>query len=191
MRTSIKILITIFCFIILVGGGAITFSILSKPPSLCSNFNCPTGTERDLSKVIGNTKEECCRPISCSNFKCPTGTERVINFSKVNGNTAQECCRPIGCISFQDCPTGQVKNRRANGITAKECCVDSCEEITCPPEFPVRDPYMWRTDPSVKKGETPDFCCKKGSCAGVSCPGMVKNPSIFNYINSKDECCNR
>ena len=146
MRTSIKILITIFCFIILVGGGAITFSILSKPPSLCSNFNCPTGTERDLSKVIGNTKEECCRPIPPPAPPPPPPPApppapapppffpNPFDFEDI-GPPPPPPPPAISCRNFTSCPTGMFKNPSKNGNTKEECCEASCDDVICPADM--------------------------------------------------------
>ena len=133
MRTSIKILITIFCFIILVGGGAITFSILSKPPSLCSNFNCPTGTERDLSKVKGNTKEECCKAIPAPPPPPPPPAP-----APAPPPAPPPPPPPGSCADFT-CKFPQIKKDPPGpGFSHKECCTVNAqmcnpfEKITCP-----------------------------------------------------------
>jgi hypothetical protein len=201
MRTSIKILITICCFFILVGGGAITFALLStnsdnrpiSPPSLCSNFTCPADMVKDSSKVNGNTAQECCKAGSCADFNCVF--PRVKKDSPGPGFSDETCCKdpppgaPINCDAHT-CSGNTLKkagvgnNRCVRAGTVSSSSLQPCSSVCCEPPL-CSDSFTCvapRSAISGARGTTDSECCKdaeKPPGQPVQISSFSRNPGDF------------
>ena len=206
MKTSIKILITICLFFLLIGGSAIVLfsknsdnqppSPPSPPPSplpLCSNFTCPADMVKDSSKVNGNTAQECCKAGSCADFDCVF--PRVKKDPPGSGFSDETCCkdRPRGGSINCDAHTCSGNTLKKAGVgntrcvrtptvslaTLPPCSSVCCEPPLCSDSFTCVAP---RIAISGARGTTDSECCKnpeRPPGQPVQISSFSRNPTSF------------
>lgn len=208
MKTSIKILITICLFFLLIGGSAIAFVLSSKnsdnqPPSpspspspsplpLCSNFTCPADMVKDSSKVNGNTAQECCKAGSCADFNCVF--PRVKKDPPGSGFSDETCCKdpPSGASINCDAHTCSGNTLKKAGVgdircapaatvfsTLQPCSSVCCEPPLCSDSFTCVAP---RIAISGARGTTDSECCKnpeRPPGQPVQISSFSRNPGSF------------
>ncbi|CAE6932615.1 unnamed protein product [Symbiodinium natans] len=183
--------------------GDVIFKNFCLRPRRCEEKEfCGQGWVAKPPKTVGNSRLECCEPITCKDAAevdgCSgTAWEQKPNFEQLKGYTKDQCCRPRLCDAKVCGPGFKAKNATGlQGSTAEECCEPAfCHEIQCPSETQ----YTLLThdaDGKPRRGSTVSECCKEAKCADLDCsksPNLAwRNKTSPSGLGSTFiECCEK